>query len=58
MISTILTGGFDVQKLGGNALHDLRGILQTAFENGSGLSGFGKIHPSKEERLLLTQIRF
>ena len=50
VISILFTGGFDVQKLGGKPLDDLRGILQSAFENGLGLTGFGKIHSSEERR--------
>lgn len=42
MISTLSTGGFDLQKLGGKPLDVLRDNLYTAFENGSGLIGFGK----------------
>lgn len=55
VIHTLSTGNFDLQKLGRKPLHVLRGILHTAFENGSGLIGFGKPPPRKEERLPLTQ---
>ncbi len=57
VINTLSTGGFDFQKLGGKPLQVLRGILHTAFENGSGLIGFSKTPPRKEERLPLTQFR-
>lgn len=55
--NTLAIGGFDLQKPGGKPLHVLRDILHTAFENGSGLIGFGKTSPTKDERLPLTQIR-
>ena len=54
VISTLFTGGFDVQKLGGEVLQDLRSILHSAFEDGLGLTGFGNIHLSEKEIILLT----
>lgn len=56
MTNTLCTGGFDLQKPGGKPWHVLRDNLHTAFENGSGLIGFGKTPPTKDERLPLTQI--